>query len=245
MSVSEGLARAGVDAAFVIDSSTVTGPLEQALLIIICKFLEQNVLSPDEIVLGSVGPKPLRLILRNEQSVVEKVRIYLSKPIGIRSIEGPMPRIISRSYDIYQDDRATDLSFPEEWIPKASEIPRNSGSNECLRLAKAWLNNCLQQHPQCKTRTKPELPHRVIDVTMGQIRLSIPYKGATGYWVALSHCWGKENTFKTTPSTLELHQHGIKWGDLPKTFQDAVLVTRALEISYLWIDSLCIIQDDE
>src|SRR5438034_1924444 len=32
---------------------------------------------------------------------------------------------------------------------------------------------------------------------------------------------------------------------LPKTFQDAVLLTRALGVRYLWIDSLCIIQDDE
>ena len=30
---------------------------------------------------------------------------------------------------------------------------------------------------------------------------------------------------------------------LPKQFQDAVLVTRMLGIQYLWIDSLCIIQD--
>jgi hypothetical protein len=31
---------------------------------------------------------------------------------------------------------------------------------------------------------------------------------------------------------------------LPRTFQDAVLVTRRLGVKYLWIDSLCIIQDD-
>ncbi|PMD19341.1 heterokaryon incompatibility, partial [Hyaloscypha hepaticicola] len=32
---------------------------------------------------------------------------------------------------------------------------------------------------------------------------------------------------------------------LPKTFQDAVLITRDLGVRYLWIDSLCIIQDSD
>ena len=31
---------------------------------------------------------------------------------------------------------------------------------------------------------------------------------------------------------------------LPKTFRDAVSVTRALDVRYIWIDSLCIVQDD-
>lgn len=36
----------------------------------------------------------------------------------------------------------------------------------------------------------------------------------------------------------------INWEDLPKTFQDAIVVVRSLGINYLWIDSLCIVQDD-
>jgi hypothetical protein len=39
-------------------------------------------------------------------------------------------------------------------------------------------------------------------------------------------------------------QNGIDWHELPKTFQDAIIFTRALGINYLWIDSLCIVQDD-
>lgn len=33
--------------------------------------------------------------------------------------------------------------------------------------------------------------------------------------------------------------------DLPKTGQDAVFIVRKLGFRYLWVDSLCIIQDDE
>jgi hypothetical protein len=32
---------------------------------------------------------------------------------------------------------------------------------------------------------------------------------------------------------------------VPKTLTDAILVVRLLEERYLWVDSLCIIQDDE
>lgn len=36
----------------------------------------------------------------------------------------------------------------------------------------------------------------------------------------------------------------IPWDKLPSTFQDAITVTRRLGIAYIWIDSLCIVQDD-
>jgi Heterokaryon incompatibility protein (HET) len=44
---------------------------------------------------------------------------------------------------------------------------------------------------------------------------------------------------------LPTFQEGIEYSKLPRTFQDAVQVTRDLLIRYLWIDSLCIIQDSE
>ena len=45
---------------------------------------------------------------------------------------------------------------------------------------------------------------------------------------------------KTTKMTLpEYTKDGIKWTDLPKTFQEAILLARKLDIYYIWIDSLC------
>lgn len=76
------------------------------------------------------------------------------------------------------------------------------------------------------------------------MRLVVPEYGTRGHWIALSHCWGKTIALKTTPQTLWSHRCRIEWNSLPQTFKDAVLVTRALEVPYLWIDSLCIIQDD-
>jgi hypothetical protein len=65
-----------------------------------------------------------------------------------------------------------------------------------------------------------------------------------GEYATLSHCWGKKEAITTTTATLELRKKGIAWSELSKTFQDAVVITGKLGLRYIWIDSLCIIQDD-
>jgi Heterokaryon incompatibility protein (HET) len=67
--------------------------------------------------------------------------------------------------------------------------------------------------------------------------------GAMGQWVALSHCWGSAVTLNTTKDTLKSREQKIPFEELPLSFQDAVTITRKLGYRYLWIDSLCIIQD--
>lgn len=67
----------------------------------------------------------------------------------------------------------------------------------------------------------------------------------TEQYIYLSHCWGGHQPLKTDVSTIEARKKGINWDELPRTFQDAVVMTRALGIRYLWIDSLCTVQDDE
>ena len=63
-------------------------------------------------------------------------------------------------------------------------------------------------------------------------------------YASLSHCWGKTHVVQTTKKTLSKSMKGIKWDSLPRTYQDAIIICRALGIRYLWIDSLCIVQDD-
>lgn len=63
-------------------------------------------------------------------------------------------------------------------------------------------------------------------------------------YIALSHCWGTEQNFTTTKATRDARMKEIAWNELPKTYRDAIKVARKLHIRYVWIDSLCIIQDD-
>jgi hypothetical protein len=66
-----------------------------------------------------------------------------------------------------------------------------------------------------------------------------------GKYIALSHCWGGKESLCTSGKTLSMHTRGIPFGSFPRTFQDAILICRGLGVNYLWIDSLCIIQDSE
>lgn len=98
----------------------------------------------------------------------------------------------------------------------------------------------------------PVLPSRVIDV--GPLSGSVGARlvksnGNRGYYTALSYCWGgsqqADRPYLTTTKTLEKHLSALPWDSLPKTLQDAILLTRAIGVQYLWIDSLCIIQDSK
>jgi len=64
-------------------------------------------------------------------------------------------------------------------------------------------------------------------------------------YVALSYCWGGNQKIITTSQTLATNIIGIPKANLDATIQDAILITRKLGHHYLWVDSLCIIQDDE
>jgi heterokaryon incompatibility protein (HET) len=68
-------------------------------------------------------------------------------------------------------------------------------------------------------------------------------------YLALSHCWGIGPRFTLTFSSVAGLHEGIDISMLSKTFQDAISVTKRFlvdfGIRYLWIDSLCIIQDSE
>ena len=91
-------------------------------------------------------------------------------------------------------------------------------------------------------------PTRVIDVGE-EGDSSPPFLHTSGeevqQWVALSHCWGQNLPLKTTLQSLPKHQQALPLTRLPKLFQEVISITRKLGFRYLWIDSLCIIQDSD
>lgn len=115
-----------------------------------------------------------------------------------------------------------------------------------LDLAATWLSKCLGNHHRCGKASPHELPTRVIDVGVENAVNVQLLKGSPleGYWAALSYCWGEQGFLKTTKNNISEHFEGIRLSKLPKTLRDAVLITRRLGLRYIWIDALCIIQDD-
>ena len=93
-----------------------------------------------------------------------------------------------------------------------------------------------------------ELPSRVLEVSSQDdtptLRL-LQSKGLIGRYTALSHCWGAHSGLITCKSSLQDHLISINPSSLSKTVHDAVSITRGLGVKYLWVDTLCIIQDDK
>jgi hypothetical protein len=67
----------------------------------------------------------------------------------------------------------------------------------------------------------------------------------TAVYAALSYCWGGGQKLKLTKGNHSQLYQNISFESLPRTLQDAVIVASNFDIPYLWIDALCIIQDDE
>jgi hypothetical protein len=124
-------------------------------------------------------------------------------------------------------------------------------SPEDSSVAHEWLVECMKNHEKCKKNlisdSPKRLPSRLINVG--------PFDGSQdprleegrncqGEYLTLSHRWGDPSTItKTLKETLLRFKEQIPFKSLSRVFQDAIKITRSLHIKYIWIDSLCIIQD--
>lgn len=122
-----------------------------------------------------------------------------------------------------------------------------AGSRAHIGTLRQWLNHCDSdtQHTSCMSMENLPLPTRVIDVGSESdptVKLYETQPGDNLKYLALSHPWGKEPHFCTFINNVEEFKRNIHFDRLPSTFRDAITITRRLEIRYLWIDSICIIQ---
>lgn len=141
-----------------------------------------------------------------------------------------------------------DLDGQPQSITSATEQPtdqgrKNTGASASIAQIKQWLDQC-----KCSDMTGDFLPERLLDVGINQSdKVKVVEKKDVppgSQYIALSHCWGKTpSTCKLLSSNVEDFMLGLALEDLPKTFQQSCLVARALGIQYIWIDSVCIMQD--
>lgn len=121
------------------------------------------------------------------------------------------------------------------------------------QFIRSTVRTCLEEHPGCwRKQDITWFPSRLLfvnQISEGKrlIRLvETQQNNDSRYeYMALSHCLGLDKFIRTTKETQQSRQNGIDYLDLPRTFQDAVTVAQKLNISYIWIDSLCIVQDQE
>jgi hypothetical protein len=134
---------------------------------------------------------------------------------------------------------------PLGFIYAGRPIEENPAGPETMTRLRNWVKQC-NEHPTC-TAELPQLPARVIDVgdeTNGYSVKLCEMQGETGRYICLSHCWGKATQFTTTKASFAAHKTEINYNNIPKSFREAIEITRLLGIRYIWIDSICICQDD-
>jgi len=131
----------------------------------------------------------------------------------------------------------------------------NTWSENSWGTVRRWISNCFSKHGQCTPISElhqRKLPRRLLEIYEGdRIRIRTLERASNHEieYLALSHCWGSGPKLKLRSDTEALLREGVEISQLSKTFQDAILVTKKFwdefGIRYLWIDSLCILQDSD
>ena len=105
----------------------------------------------------------------------------------------------------------------------------------------------MEHNTKCDNSPPAHLPDRVIkiDPDAAVMPKIVENVEEDSDYIALSHCWGnRKGPLRTLLANLQDHKNAIALDQDSNTLRDAIQITRALHISYLWIDSLCIIQED-
>ncbi|PQE20732.1 heterokaryon incompatibility -domain-containing protein [Rutstroemia sp. NJR-2017a BBW] len=123
-----------------------------------------------------------------------------------------------------------------------------------MSLARSWIHKCarLTDHKACNAQWAPQdfLPTRLIYVgdstKSNHLRLLLTStKGPEIEYFVLSHCWGKTEFLTLKKENQKDMLQSIDYDSLPSNFKDAIYFTRKMGFKYLWIDSLCIMQDSK
>lgn len=121
-----------------------------------------------------------------------------------------------------------------------------------FQFFKSKLYNCVKNHTStCGQAGGTTLPRRLLDVGTSDghvIKLVESYQlgSRPPKYAAVSHRWGDpELMFRTLRRNFDDRLQGMDEEGMPKVLQDAIKVARAVGLRYLWMDTVCLIQDDE
>ncbi|CAI6332914.1 unnamed protein product [Periconia digitata] len=132
------------------------------------------------------------------------------------------------------------------------KLSGSTKSAETLSLARKWIEECTIKHQRCGTLSAGHgwYPTRLLDT--GPLKfpescqlIETQAASLNGSYITLSHCWGAADCLKLTTDNYAQLLQGISLSQLPLLYRDAVYVARKLDVRYIWIDSLCIIQEGD
>ncbi|TGO71107.1 hypothetical protein BELL_0619g00090 [Botrytis elliptica] len=173
--------------------------------------------------------------------------------------EGEYDWNIVSTFRTIKDDQRQISTWTKIMLDHGSDscyIDEKNGQNSCeeLRLGateestgivRAWIRECHLNHSACKQQEDIfVLPTRLIKIDSQEIRLCMSSNENCSEYATLSHCWGKTEVLRLQKDNLQDFLIKIPYDKLCKTFRDEIYIARVLGFSWLWIDSLCIVQGD-
>ncbi|KAM3074079.1 hypothetical protein ACMFMG_008691, partial [Clarireedia jacksonii] len=128
----------------------------------------------------------------------------------------------------------------------AKTVERHLTIESATDIINSWLTACEQTHPLCRVPIF-QLPKRVLNIAGELPKVVETNSCINGKYITLSHCWGQDPHIRptmTTSSNIQSWKEGIPAEKLCTLFKDFINLARCLRCEFVWIDSLCIIQDD-
>ncbi|KAH9856368.1 heterokaryon incompatibility protein-domain-containing protein [Lenzites betulinus] len=125
------------------------------------------------------------------------------------------------------------------------------GSSRTLDLVRIHLNECLHRHGHCMSLSSGaspvKLPTRLVDCTLPERPRLVSTATLPSHckYLALSYLWGFQQEYGTCRANISIYEVAIDLQLLPQTIQDAIRLTHTLGYLFLWVDSLCIVQDSD
>lgn len=115
-----------------------------------------------------------------------------------------------------------------------------------IDLIRSWLAQCKSSHDHCADGMG-EYPTDLTLVDVGRMCLvDVPVDSSRPRYLALSYVWGSVSQPVLTRAVSETWhaEGGLRAEDLPKTIADAIQLAEMIGYEYIWVDALCIIQDE-
>lgn len=130
-------------------------------------------------------------------------------------------------------------------------------SESSLELIWKWFNEC-PRYPTSQgfgrhSFSRQSHPKRLLQISgdesapslkLVDVSADLPSASTIPHYVALSYCWGQSQAKVLRNENLFQWLTDIPHAQLPQTIKDAIYITRVLAFNYIWVDALCIIQND-
>jgi len=161
--------------------------------------------------------------------------------ISFRAILGPR-EYVSQWFDADENGEVT-RSLAS---PSTAARPRAQTTTKSIDIAREWVQECWSSHEICKSRKSVYVPNRLVSTAPGRhhIRTKDDFQANPDY-ATLSHCWGSTTFLTLLRENLELFRRQIPADALSQTIQDAMATAYHVGLAWIWVDTLCILQNDE